>query len=254
LLLAVDVGNSHIKLGLFEGSELLSETRIPTDSEQAQHGLNQSISQALFGIGTDLSAIKDVAICSVIPRVTTALSTASRDLFGILPFVINYQADFGMEIHYYPSSDVGPDRLVNTAIAKAIHGSPAIVIAMGTATTFDVLDHKGDFAGGAIAPGLGTASRALFTRAPRLKQIDYKKPERAIGTTSQECLQSGILLGYAAMVDGMISRIRREMVGEPKIIATGGWAEQVAQSTETIETVDPSLTLKGIQFIRQRNG
>jgi type III pantothenate kinase len=140
------------------------------------------------------------------------------------------------------------------AVAKAIHGAPAIVIAMGTATTFDVLDHNGNFAGGAIAAGLGTASRALFTRAPRLKQIDYKTPGRAIGTTSQECLQSGIMLGYAAMVDGMVARIRREMFGEPKIIATGGWAEKVAQSSETIEVVDPTLTLKGIQFIRQRNG
>ncbi len=253
MLLAVDVGNSHIKLGLFEGSALLSEARIPTDTERSQDDLNQAIKQSLLDVGTEPAETKDVAICSVIPRVTATLVAAFYELSGTTPFVINYQADFGMGIHYYPPSDVGPDRLVNAATVKSVYGSPAIVIAMGTATTFDVLDHNGDFAGGAIAPGLGTASRALFTRAPRLKQIDYIAPERAIGATSQECLQSGIMLGYASMVDGMVFRIRREMSGTPKIIATGGWAEKVAQSSETIEVVDSTLTLKGIQFIHQRN-
>jgi type III pantothenate kinase len=254
LLLAVDVGNSHTKIGFFDGTDPVPNARIPPDALRGEADLVSLVNEALLGYGTNPSAIKYVAICSVIPAITTGLTAASRTLFGFAPYVINSKSDFGMAVRYDPPSSLGVDRLVNAAAAKALFGSPAIIISMGTATTFDVLDHDGDFAGGAIAPGLGTAADALFARAPRLKRIDYKTPERAIGTTSQECLQSGIMLGYAAMVDGMVFRIRREMFGEPKIIGTGGWAMAVAQSSETIEVIDTDLTLMGIQLIWQRNG
>jgi len=194
-----------------------------------------------------------VALASVVPSLTGVIVELSRHYLGHEPLVIEPGVKTGMPILYEPPGDVGADRIVNGVAAFAAFGGPVIVVDFGTATTFDVVTKKGEYAGGVIYPGIGISADALFQRAARLPRVEIKNPGRVIGRSTVASIQSGLYFGYASMVEGILARIRTEL-GEPaRVVATGGLAESLAPDVPSIEAVDPVLTLTGLRLIWERN-
>jgi type III pantothenate kinase len=253
MLLAFDVGNTHMAMGVFEKDRLVADWRIHTDRERTadEHGILALNLLQHRGIAAD--AIDGFALSNVVPTMNDTLAEVARRYFHQKPFVVGPQTDFGIRIHYHPPSDVGADRLCNAVAAKARHGSPAIVVDFGTATTFDVVAENGDYLGGAIMPGIGISTDALFQTAARLFRVEFKAPPHAIGTNTIEAMQSGIVFGYAGQVDALVRRIQSEIGGKARVIATGGLANLVHRESETIEEVDPWLTLEGLRLLWERN-
>ena len=194
-----------------------------------------------------------MALASVVPPLTSVLVSLSRQYLGQEPLVVEPGVRTGMPILYEPPGDVGADRIVNGVAAFATYGGPVVVVDFGTATTFDVVTRKGEYVGGVICPGVGISADALFQRAARLPRVDVRNPGRVIGRSTVGSIQSGLYFGYAAMVEGIIGRIRAEL-GEPaRVVATGGLAETLAADIPSIEAVDPVLTLTGLRLIWERN-
>ncbi len=199
------------------------------------------------------SELVGVALASVVPSLTGVLVELSRQYLGHEPLVVEPGVKTGMPILYEPPGDVGADRIVNGVAAFAAFGGPVIVVDFGTATTFDVVTRKGEYAGGVIYPGIGISADALFQRAARLPRVEIKNPGRVIGRSTVASIQAGLFFGYAAMVEGILARIRAEL-GEPmRVVATGGLAESLAPDVPSIEAVDPVLTLTGLRLIWERN-
>jgi type III pantothenate kinase len=197
--------------------------------------------------------IDGVAIASVVPSLTSVLVALSKKYLEREPLVVEPGVRTGMPVLYEPPGDVGADRIVNGVAAFAAYGGPVVVVDFGTATTFDVVTKKGEYLGGIICPGVGISADALFQRAARLPRVDVRNPGRVIGRSTVGSIQSGLYFGYAAMVDGIIARIREEL-GEPiRVVATGGLAETLASQIHSIESVDPVLTLTGLRLIWERN-
>lgn len=245
-LIVVDVGNSETVVGRFRGEALVAHWRLvsrPHTSDEVSLLLESMLGRA--GRRRGLAAV----LCSVVPAATSGFAQALEGLTGQPPLVVDRHTVRGMPIRYLDPADVGPDRLANAVAARAQYGKPAVVVDLGTATTFDVVGPRGDYLGGAIAPGVITSSEELFRRAARLARVELVLPERAIGRTPRESLQSGILLGAAGMVDALVRRIAAELGRPPRVIATGGLATVVAPACETVQVVDEWLTLHGLRRI-----
>jgi type III pantothenate kinase len=195
---------------------------------------------------------KGAVICSVVPAVQAAISEALRRTWNLDPLIVSLDLDIGIEVHYSPARAVGADRIANAVAAARRYGTPAIVVDFGTATTFDCIATDASYAGGAIAPGVEISEEALIARTAQLPRIPLEAPEHSIGTTTITSLQSGILFGYAALVDGLVDRICAEL-GAARVIATGGLAPLIAPHTRVVEHVDPDLTLFGLQLLYARN-
>lgn len=253
MLLTIDVGNTNIMLGVFAEERLVADGRIRTDRERTtdEHGL--LFLHLLQHRGIAPEDIAGVAMTNVVPTMSDTLANVSRRYFRQEPFLVGRQTDFGIAVHYQPPGDVGADRLCNAIAAKAKYGGPAIVVDLGTGATFDVIAENGDYLGGAIAPGPGISADALFRVAARLYRVEFVAPPHAVGTTTAEAMQSGIVFGYAGLVDALVQRIRREVGAQARVIATGGYAEVFSGSSETIEVVDPMLTLEGLRLLWERN-
>jgi type III pantothenate kinase len=270
MLLAVDIGNSQTKLGFFEGGQLCGgRRRIPTDPKLTVDAWTELLREsAKRRIGTQTP--DDVAICSSAPAATPSLLAAIEPTFGIAdPLVLGPDTDFGMEIHYDPPESVGRDRLANVLAARERDyggimpkGVAKVVVDLGTATTFDVLDASGGFAGGAIAPGLYTAATALLTSASHLPEFELARPRSPIGHTTVEALQSGIVLGHAHMVNSMIHKLGMTLdlevagysTGQAAFcIATGGWVKLLSTLLPFVTTFDKDLTLYGIYYAWRLN-
>lgn len=253
MLLVVDVGNSNIVLGAYSGDRLLADWRIRTDRDRTadEHGL--LFLQMLSHRGITAEEIHGVAISSVVPTMNDSLCLASRRYFDVEPFLVGSDTDFGISIDYYPSSDVGADRLVNAVAAKEFYGAPAIVVDLGTATTFDAIAANGDYLGGAIAPGIGISTDALFRAASRLYRVELVAPPSSVGKNTIQAMQSGIVFGFTGQVDKLVRMIKQEIGEQARVIATGGLAELIAEQSETIEVVDQMLTLEGLRLLWKRN-
>ncbi|HXB56117.1 MAG TPA: type III pantothenate kinase [Vicinamibacteria bacterium] len=253
MLLTIDVGNTNTVLGLHQGAELKAHWRLTTRREQTadEYGI---LVRNLFAT-SDLAPgqIEGVALASVVPPLTPVLVALSREYLGHDPLVIEPGVRTGMPILYEPPGDVGADRIVNGVAAFAAYGGPVIVVDFGTATTFDVVTKKGEYAGGVICPGIGISADALFQRAARLPRVDVRHPGRVVGKSTVGSIQSGLYFGYAEMVEGLIRRIRTELQEPVKAVATGGLAETLAGDIPSIEAVDPVLTLTGLRLIWDRN-
>jgi type III pantothenate kinase len=253
VLLTIDVGNTNTVLGLHQGAELKAHWRLTTRREQTadEYGI---LVRNLFAT-SDLAPgqIEGVALASVVPPLTPVLVALSREYLGHDPLVIEPGVRTGMPILYEPPGDVGADRIVNGVAAFAAYGGPVIVVDFGTATTFDVVTKKGEYAGGVICPGIGISADALFQRAARLPRVDVRHPGRVVGKSTVGSIQSGLYFGYAEMVEGLIRRIRTELQEPVKAVATGGLAETLAGDIPSIEAVDPVLTLTGLRLIWDRN-
>lgn len=251
-LLAVDVGNTNTVLGLYEGSELLRHWRLTTRREETADEIALSVRGLLEASGRP-EAPRDVIIANVVPPLKFPLRQALRQICGQEPLFVEPGIKTGMPILYDIPQEVGADRIVNAVAAYARLGGPCIVVDFGTATTFDVVTERGEYAGGVIVPGISVSADALFEKAARLWRVEIRRPERVIGKTTIASVQSGLYFGYLSLVDGVVDRIARELGVKPRVIATGGLAELFGGGSERIEEVDPLLTLKGLLLIHERN-
>ncbi len=253
MLLTIDVGNSNTVLGVFEGASLRAHWRLTTRREQTADEYGILVRNLFATSGLEPSQVDAVALASVVPPLTPVLVDLSRNYLGHDPLVVGPGVKTGMPILYEPPGDVGADRIVNGVAAFAAWGGPVIVIDFGTATTFDVITQRGEYAGGVICPGIGISADALFQRAARLPRVDVRHPGKVVGRSTVTSMQSGLYFGYAAMCEGLVARIRAE-IGEPaRVVATGGLAETLASDIPSIEAVDPVLTLTGLRLIWERN-
>lgn len=239
MLLAIDAGNSNIKIALFDGDELRAQWRL-TSSELVQ----------LAGI--DSQNLEAVLIASVVPALNPTLTRLSGDYFKLTPVFVDHTTRTGLKILYDSPADLGADRIVDAIAGVAKYGAPCIVVDFGTATTFNAINAAGEFIGGAISPGLMTCSEALFARAAKLPRVKFERPARVIGASTTTALQSGIYYGYAGLVDGVLERMIAEMGGKPSVIATGGLAHAIAPASRYISEIDDTLTLEGLRLVYER--
>jgi type III pantothenate kinase len=253
VLLVVEVGNTNTKIGVYDGPRLLVSWRLTTRREQTADEYGVFIETLLRTRGVGLHDIRGVAISNVVPPVEQALRWMSEKYFGIEPFSVEPGADCGLTLAVDNPGEVGPDRVVKSVAARGLYGAPLIVIDFGTATTFDCVNVAGAFIGGAIAPGIATSVDALLSRAARLFRVELVRPPAAIGRNTISNIQSGVIHGYAGLVDGLVDRMRREMEGIPRVIATGGHAALIADATRSIEIVNPDLTLEGLRLLYERS-
>jgi type III pantothenate kinase len=257
MLLAIDVGNTNIVVGVYEGrgeeARLIGDWRIRTDRERTtdEHGI--LIVGLLAHRGLELSQVKHVAISSVVPTMNETLADFARRYVCVEPFIVGPHTDTGIAIHYQPVSDVGADRICNAVGAFAKYGGPAIVVDFGTATTLDAIAANGDYLGGAILPGIGISMDALFRHAARLYRVELVAPPQAVGQNTVHAMQSGIVFGFAGQTDAMVERFQKELGGNARVIATGGLAELIHRESRTIETVDQLVTLEGLRLLFERS-
>jgi type III pantothenate kinase len=252
-LLAVDVGNTNTVLGLFEGRELTAHWRLTTRRESTSDEIVLSVRGLLASVGRTGGLPIDVIVASVVPSLKFPMKQALRQVTEREPLFVEPGIRTGMPILYDTPQEVGADRIVNAVAAHARLGGPCIVVDFGTATTFDVVSARGEYAGGVIVPGISISAEALFERAARLWRVEIRRPEKVIGKTTAASIQSGLYFGYLSLVDGLIDRISREMNASPRVIATGGLAELFGGGSDKIETVDPLLTLDGLLLVHERN-
>ena len=256
MLLAIDVGNTHIVIGLYEtaaSNELIDHWRISTNADRTsdEHALMVQDFLAFHG-STMRSAITGIAVSSVVPRVTMSLRDMTRKYFGFEAMVVGPGVKTGMPIHTDNPKEVGADRIVNSVAAHTRWGGPAVVIDFGTATTFDAVSAKGEYLGGAIVPGIEISLEALISRAAALRRVELVEPRSVIGKNTVESIQSGVIFGYAGLVDGLCRRMEVEL-GDCVVVATGGLSSLIAPYCDTIDHVEPWLTLDGLRLIYERN-
>jgi type III pantothenate kinase len=252
MLLAIDAGNTNITLGLFRDEELISEWRLLTDRERSSDEYGADLDELFESAGVDRRNIDGVAIASVVPQLDQALRQMCEDYLELTPLFVNYTTDTGLKILYDSPADVGVDRIVDAAAAVTKYGAPCIVVDFGTATTFNVVNARREYLGGAIAPGLMISAEALFARAAKLPRVEIKRPEKVIASSTVGAMQSGIYHGYVGLVDGVLEQMIAELGEKPRVIATGGLASVIASASAFIEDIDPALTLDGLRLIYAR--
>lgn len=253
MLLAIDVGNTNMVFGLYEGEKLRGTFRISTNAERTSDELGMQISQYYHFHGIDRNETSAVIIASVVPPVMYTLINAIRKYLRVRPVIAGRDVDIGIENRYANPREVGADRLVNAVSAVSKYGKPLVIVDIGTATTFDAIDEKGAYQGGAIFPGIKVAMEALFLKASKLPRVDIERPEHAIGKTTVQSMQSGAVRGYVGALAGIITDIRAELGGNARVIATGGMGRMMAQYCDLIDEVDPNLTLEGLRLIYENN-
>ena len=253
MLLAIDVGNTNMVFGLYEGERLRGTFRISTNAERTSDELGMQISQYYHFHGIDRNETRAVIIASVVPPVMYTLINAIRKYLRVRPVIAGRDVDIGIENCYANPREVGADRLVNAVSAVRKYGKPLVIVDIGTATTFDAIDENGTYQGGAIFPGIKVAMEALFLKASKLPRVDIERPENAIGKTTVQSMQSGAVRGYVGALSGIITDIREELGGNARVIATGGMGRMMAEYCDLIDEVDPNLTLEGLRLIYENN-
>ena len=258
MLLAVDIGNTNITLGVFEDggssdSVPKARWRIATESgrQPDEYGLLLTDLLALRGITP--SDVTAVALCSVVPPLTPSFVELSEAYFSLTPLVVGTGVKTGVKVLYDNPRDVGADRIADAAAALRLYGGPAVIVDFGTATVFDGVSAEGEYVGGAIAPGITVAADSLFHATSQLRRVELERPATAIGKNTIHAVQSGLVLGYAELVKGMVARFDRELGGGCKIIATGGQASLIEAEARVFDVVNPDLTLAGLKIIHELN-
>jgi type III pantothenate kinase len=253
MLLCVDVGNTNITLGLYQGKELGPRWRLATDHERMPDEFILQLLGLLGYAGFSAKEVTGAAIASVVPPLTGKWVEVCQRGLEVEPLVVDAGVRTGVRILYDEPGAVGADRLVDAVAAFRLYGGPACIVDFGTATTFDGISAEGDYLGGAIAPGVGIAAQALFERTAKLPRVEIARPPAAIGRNTVHSMQSGLLFGYVSLVEGMVTRFRRELGPTMKVIATGGLAEIIARETPVLEILAPWLTLDGLRMVYDMN-
>ena len=253
MLLTVDIGNTNITIGVFDDNKLKATWRVAT----GVHRMPDEYASLLLSLfdrqGIAASQITDAILCSVVPPLVGVFEEVCRRYMKVSPLVVEAGVKTGVQICMDNPREVGADRIVNAVAAHQLYGGPVIVIDLGTATTFDVVSKEGDYLGGAIAPGIAIATEALFTKTAVLPRVELTHPKRAIGRSTVAAMQSGVVFGYAGLIEGIVSRIQQELGDKAKVVATGGYAELLARETPVIEVVNADLTLVGLRLIYEMN-
>ncbi|OLN24279.1 pantothenate kinase [Domibacillus antri] len=256
MIFVLDVGNTNTVLGVYEGEELKHHWRIETNRNKTEDEYGMMIKSLFQHDGLQFEHIEGVIISSVVPPIMAALERMCEKYFHVKPLVVGPGVKTGLNIKYENPREVGADRIVNAVAGIHEYGSPLIIVDFGTATTYCYVDEKGHYMGGAIAPGVGISTEALYTRASKLPRIEISRPEAIVGKNTVSAMQAGILYGYVGQVEGIVSRIKKENKennADPTVIATGGLASLIAKECDMIDVVDPDLTLKGLLLIYKRN-
>lgn len=253
MLLAMDIGNTHINLGLFDGSRLEETWTVSNSRERTVDEFGMLLRAIFQDRGLDRRVLTAAAVASVVPTVHTMVVRTIRTYLDLDPFFVGHE-NCGDLLDAFPDpTEVGADRIANAVGGFHAYGGPLIVVDFGTATTFDAVSTTGAYLGGVIAPGIAISIEALFRKAARLPRIDLKKPDRAVATDTVTSMQAGIIFGYAGLVDSIVSRIRTEIGDGSQVVATGGMAPLIIRETGAVPLVDEHLTLTGIRLVHDRN-
>jgi type III pantothenate kinase len=253
MLLTIDIGNTNITLGLYQDEELGPRWRLATNHERMPDEYALQFLGLLSHAGSTPEDLIGISLASVVPPLTGKIIEACRRYLLHEPFVVDAGVKTGVRVRYDDPRAVGADRIVDAVAVQRLYGGPACVVDFGTGTTFDAISKEGDYLGGAIAPGIGIASEALFIRTAKLPRVDLKRPPSVIGRNTVHSMQSGLLFGYVSLVEGMVARFRKELGPDMKVIATGGLAEVVAEETQVIDIIAPWLTLDGLRILWELN-
>ncbi len=253
MLLAVDIGNTNIVAGVFKGDQLKMSWRLATDRRKTTDEYAAALRSLLDHRGVNLADIKGVSLSSTVPPLTATFRRLSETYFDLPPVIAGYGINTGVVIATANPPEVGPDRIVNSLEAMKRHSLPAIVVDLGTATTFDAVSGDGRLLGCTIAPGIESALDGLVSRTARLFTVELKAPRTAIGRNTVTSMRAGVVLGYVGLVEYLVGRIKDEMEGDPMVIATGGLASVIVPETKVIDVIDPDLTLHGLRFLHELN-
>jgi type III pantothenate kinase len=253
MLLCIDIGNTNIVLGTYRGERLTSHWRISTDHRKMPDEYAMLVFDLFSHAGCTFDDVGGVVMSSVVPPLTGIFQELCEDYVKADLLVVDAGVKTGVRIRYENPREVGADRVVNAAAVLRHHGGPACIVDFGTATTFDAISAEGDYLGGAISPGILSSAEALFSRTSKLPRIDLVRPPQAIGSNTVQSMQSGILFGYVALVEGMVGRFRQELGDDMKVIGTGGLATLIARETDMFDAVDPWLTMEGLRIIYELN-
>jgi type III pantothenate kinase len=253
MLLAIDIGNTNVTLGVYEGQTLRSHWRLATDHHRMPDEYGIALAGLLQHAGLPVGAINAIIIASVVPPLTSTFVQACESYLGRTPLVVDAGVKTGVRVKYDDPKQVGADRVVDAAAAFKLYGGPACIVDFGTGTTFDAISAEGDYLGGAIAPGLGIAAEALFLHASKLPRVDLQHPPSVIGRNTVHSMQSGLLFGYVGLVEGMVARFRVELGLHMNVIGTGGLVEVIAKETRVIDIIAPWLTLDGLRIVWELN-
>jgi type III pantothenate kinase len=253
MLLTIDIGNTNITLGLYQGEEAGPRWRLATNHERMPDEYALQFLGLLSHAGFAPENLKGISLASVVPPLTGKIIEACRRYLLNDPFVVDAGVKTGVRVRYEDPRAVGADRIVDAVAVQRLYGGPACVVDFGTGTTFDAISQEGDYLGGAIAPGIGIAAEALFLRTAKLPRVDLQRPPSVIGRNTVHSMQSGLFFGYVSLVEGMVARFRKELGPTMKVIATGGLAEVVAEETQIIDIIAPWLTLDGLKILWELN-
>lgn len=254
MLFVLDVGNTNTVLGVFEQEQLKHQWRIKTDRYKTEDEFGVLIHSLFDYRGFSFSDIQGIIISSVVPPIMFALEKMCRNYFNIDPLVVGKEmVHTYLKMNYPNPKEIGADRIVNAVGAIETYGAPLVIIDFGTATTFCYVDEEPSYRGGVITPGIQISMDALYSKASKLPKIEIRAPERVIGETTVDAMQSGVFYGYAEQVDGLVKRIKKEVNTNPRVVATGGLAKLMSEASSMIDDVDPYLTLRGLYVIYQKN-
>jgi len=253
MLLAIDIGNTNVVIGVFDKEQLVENWRVSTNTQITPDEYAMIFKDLFSFAGLEFRQIDGVIISTVVPPLLQVMIGMSRKYFKIEPLVVTHEIKTGITIRYDNPKEVGADRIVNAAAAYKVYGGPLIIVDFGTATTFCAVTRDGEYLGGAITPGVKISAEALFQRASKLPRVELSKPPHVIGRDTISAMQAGIIYGYAGLVDGIVERMKKELSPESRVVATGGLAELIAPETRCIQEIKPHLTLEGLRLLYSIN-
>ena len=253
MLLAIDIGNTNVTLGIFDGEKLAATWRLASDPHKMPDEYAVLLLNLLDHSGISPTDITDAVMCSSVPPLVVTFDELSRNYFGVKPLTVGAGVKTGIRVLYENPREVGADRVTDAVAAFRLYGGPVIVVDCGTATVFDAVSQEGDYFGGAIAPGITLAMDALVSRTSMLRRIELVAPKLAIGRNTVQSMQSGIIFGYVGLVEALVKRFKNELGGEAKVVGTGGLVDIIARESTAFDVIDPDLTLSGLRMIYEMN-